>query len=389
MDNDFDCSIDFNNVTNSSVVIIDDIVENIRLLNRMLKDAGFRTYSFQSGEEALQSLELYPPDIVLLDVNMPEMNGFEVARKMKEIPSLKDIPIIFVTAMNDVNSKVQAFSVGGVDYITKPFAFEEVCARVKAHLKIAFFAKHSAQYNAYLKDKLEQEYEERLRIQEKLIILHKNKFSAQMAVVEIMTGFVETNTAVLGRSIRRVQSLCGKICGKLMRNNEFSDILNEDFLDDIIYASALYDCGMGTLSSNLLGSKMKYTPTNRKDMEKHTQSGASILLRAKDKFPDNSMLKMAVELALMHHERFDGSGYPKGFSGTQIPLSVRILSVADVYDALLTDSGYRQRYTVKGAITAITNTWAKQFDPKVLEAFLDVINIAEEEEFLAKSLRKK
>ncbi len=370
-------------LSDCSVAVIDDVLENVKILSAMLKDAGFHSFAFLSGREALQSMEIYPPDIVLLDVSMPDMNGFEVARAMKASHVLKDVPIIFVTALSDIESKIEAYKSGGVDYITKPFAFEEVRARVETHLKISRIQRYTNKYNAYLKAELEREYKRTLEAQEQLINLHKNNFNAQMAVIEIVTGFVEINSSQLNRSIQRVQSLCGKMTTYLARQPKYSGIITSEFLNDIIFASALYDCGMAGLPKNLINSMQKYSPSDREEMQNHTHVGSSILWRAREKFPDNSMLKMAVELAASHHERYDGSGYPNGLRGESIPLCSRILAVADVYDALISNVQYRIQYTVKGAISTITKMWSSKFDPNVLAAFQACIEVEKEEELLS------
>ncbi len=386
----FDKTYDWNNLKNSSVAIIDDVIDNIKLLNNMLKDSGYYPYVFHSGVEALQSLELSPPDIVLLDINMPGMDGFEVAQRMKNISSLKHTPIIFVTALDDVASKVKAFRSGGVDFITKPYVFEEVRSRVETHLRIAKMQKYTEEYNEYLKDQLDQEYQKTIAAQEQLIALHKNNFDAQIAVIEIVTGIVEVSVSQLGRSTKRVQSLCGKMANYLSRQKRFSDSIDSIFLTDIIYASALYDCGMASLEHRLISGNLKYSSIDRREMEKHTSAGASILWRARERFPQSSMLKMAVDLAATHHERFDGSGYPNGLEGETIPLCSRILTIADVYDALISNRQYRIQYSVKSALSTIRDRWAKQFDPDVLEAFLAVVDIEEDEAILrTKALRIK
>ncbi len=381
----FELNQDWNDLSNSSVAIIDDVVENIKLLNNMLKESGYYTYVFHSGQEALQSLELSVPDIVLLDINMPYMDGFEVANQMKHTAALKQTPIIFVTALDDVASKVRAFQSGGVDFITKPYVFEEVRSRVETHLRIAKMQKYTNEYNAYLKAKLEQEYQKTIETQKQLIALHRNNCDAQMAVIDIVTGIVEVSVSQLGRSTKRVQGLCGKVTNYLSRKSKFAEEITPTFLSDILYASAMYDCGMASLSQRLIESKLRYSSLDRKEMEKHTKVGATILWRARERFPQSSMLKMAVELAATHHERYDGSGYPDGLTGEAIPLSARILSVADVYDALISNSQYRVQYSVKSAISTITNRWVKQFDPDVLEAFLAVVDVESDEDQLRKS----
>ncbi len=378
----FDKNYDWNDLKNSSVAIIDDVVDNIKLLNNMLKDSGYYPYVFHSGAEALQSLELSPPDIVLLDINMPGMDGFEVAQRMKKIPTLNHTPIIFVTALDDVASKVKAFRSGGVDFITKPYVFEEVRSRVETHLRIAKMQKYTENYNEHLKKQLEQEYQKTIATQEQLIALHKNNFSAQIAVIEIVTGIVEISVSQLGRSTKRVQSLCGKMAKYLSRKSRFADEIDSIFLADIIYASALYDCGMASLERRLVNGNLKYSSIDRGEMERHTSAGASILWRAREKFPQSSMLKMAVDLAATHHERYDGSGYPSALERDSIPLCSRILSIADVYDALISRRQYRIQYSVKSALATIRDRWAKQFDPDVLEAFLAVVDVEEDEAIL-------
>lgn len=357
----------FVNTSGDRVAIIDDVVENIRLLNRMLKDEGFVTYAFQSGRDAITSLSILPPDIILLDINMPDMDGYTTARLMKEKEQLREVPIIFISALSETQDKLSAFQAGGVDYITKPFVLEEVRARVETHLKIARLQAALNQKNQELTRQLDKQYQTLIETQEKMIRLQNENLDAQVAIIEALVGFAEVGSAQQHRPIKQVQTACARLLGEMRRNPAYMELLNEEFMRNFLYAAALYDIGMAGMTGRdehfLHGQRNKQGAA-----ERHTTIGALMLYKIIEKFPENEMLKMAVEMAQNHHENYDGSGYPQGIKGQEIPLVARVIAVVDAYFELVG----QQRYSPQGALHTIRGIWSPRFDPDVVQAFAAV-----------------
>jgi len=341
------------------IMIVDDEPANLQVLATILKNKKYKVRPASGGKQALQGDQMEPPDLILLDINMPDMNGYEVCEKLKASENLKEIPVIFISALNETMDKVKAFSAGAVDYVTKPFHIEEVLARVETHLKLHFFQLELEKYNQKL---------------EELVLEQVRAISeSQMATIFALAKLAESRDDETGRHQERVQSYCKVLCGQMAKQNRYSNSIGHAFTVEIFHASPLHDIGKVAIPDKILLKEGKLTPEEFEVMKKHAVYGAETLKQVHDKYPNNSFINMGIEIARFHHEKWDGGGYPDGLSGENIPLSARIMSVADVYDALRTKRCYKPSLTHNESSRIIIEDTEKRFDPSVIEAFSKVL----------------
>lgn len=317
-----------------SVLVVDDTVENIDILTGVLKDE-YNVKAATNGNAALKIAEKTLPDIILLDVMMPEMNGYEVCSRLKENPITKKIPVIFVTAKDQEGDEVMGFSVGAVDYITKPISPSIVKARIKTHIALAD-----------QKRGLEIEVMEKTREinDTRLEIIKKLGRAAE---------FKDNETGMHVERMSRYSYLIAKEYG-----------LEESQCILLMNAAPMHDIGKIGIPDNVLKKAARLDSDEWKIMEGHSEIGAEILGDSK-----SELIGTAKILAMQHHEKWDGTGYPKGIKGDEINIFARITAVADVFDALTSRRPYKQGWPIQEAVDYIKSESGEQFDPKVVEAF--------------------
>ncbi len=346
----------------ATIMVVDDTPENLVLLARILKPEGYKVLTLPDGKMAIDAVRSQPPDLILLDVMMPGLDGYEICSLLKAEAATAAIPVIFISALSDPLDKVEAFRSGAVDYITKPFNLMEVNARVRAQLDLRFLQKALQELNASLQRKVEEQVRE---ISE-----------AQLILITAMTKLVEARDDATGRHIERTQRLCRFMAERLLGKPEYSGIVDEGFVENIYNASPLHDIGKVAIKDSILLKPGKLLPEEFEEMKRHTTIGKEYLGRALEKSPGNKYLKMGMEIAGNHHEKWDGSGYPAGLSGEAIPLSARIMALVDVYDALRSKRVYKDSFSHEKAVSIITEGKGQHFDPGLVEVFL-----ADEREF--------
>jgi putative two-component system response regulator len=339
----------------STVMVVDDTPGNLKFLGQVLHSAGYRVVQFPNGQMALQAAARNPPDLILLDIMMPGMDGFEVCQKIKLDASLQDIPVIFISALDDTESKLMAFSQGGVDYVTKPFQAEEVLARVKTHLSLKWMQGELKRYTNYL---------ERL-VQEKV---HEIADS-QLATILAVSQLAEFRDDETGRHIERTRTFCKLLARQLQSSNQ-DDGIQDSFIQNIYHASPLHDIGKVGVADSILLKPGKLTSEEFEIIKTHTIIGARTLERVRERYPQNAFVNMGITLTRSHHEKWDGSGYPDGLSGEDIPLSGRIMALADVYDALRSKRPYKEPFSHAQSLKIIKKDTGSHFDPAVVKAFL-------------------
>lgn len=348
----------------STIMVVDDTPANLRMIDEMLRGLGYRVVAFPKGELAVKAAHRNPPDLILLDIRMPEMDGYEVCRQIKVNSQLQDIPIIFISALRETMDMVKAFQVGGVDYVTKPFRFEEVHARVETHLKIRRMQKELEKHNLHLQELVEEQVRE---ISE-----------AQMAMIFALAKLAESRDDDTGKHLERVQSYCRLIAEALIENRHYPNRLDRRFAKNIFYASPLHDIGKVGISDNILLKPGKLTAEEYEIMKTHTLIGARTLEAVREKYPNNDFINMGIEIARWHNEKWDGSGYPDGLSGEKIPLSARIMTIADVYDALRSKRCYKPAYSHEKATEIMQKDAGTHFDPLLVEIYMSLENQFEE-----------
>lgn len=337
-------------------MVVDDTPANLKLLEEMLDGQGHRALMFPSGAMALRAIAKNPPDLILLDIMMPEMNGFEFCQKLKEDTKIKDIPVIFLSAMSDMESKVKAFTMGGVDYVTKPFHFEEIRARIETHLNLRKMHLENEKKNQHLED----------LVQEKI----KEISASQLATIFAVSKLAESRDDETGQHIERTQTFCRILSQKLLDHPRYGARLSPAFVENMYHASPLHDIGKVGIMDNILLKPGKLTPEEFEIMKTHTLIGSSTLQTVHSKYPNNTFLNMGIEIARSHHEKWDGSGYPDGLTGENIPLSARIMAVADVYDALRSKRPYKEPFSHRQSYDIMVKGAGNHFDPVVIETFI-------------------
>jgi putative two-component system response regulator len=357
-----------NENSTTCIMVVDDSEVNLRLLTEMLSGRGYRVKPFSSGEVALKAAQAEPPDLVLLDIEMPGMNGFEVCTALKTNELLREIPVLFISALHETETKVSAFKYGALDYITKPFRFDEVDARVKTHLKLSRLQKELEKHNRQLEDLVAEQVRE--------------LSDSQMATIIALAKLAESRDDTTALHIERVRTFCKTLAQAMLVLPDFDNRLDEAFTEDIYHASALHDIGKVGIPDAVLLKPGRLLPMEFEIFKTHTVLGAETLGTVHKSYPKNKVLRMAMDIARHHHEKWNGSGYPDSLSGTDIPLSARIMALADVYDALCSKRPYKEAFSHAKALEIITRDNVDDFDPEVMEAFLKV------EKQFAKILKK-
>ena len=338
-----------------NILVVDDTPENLRVLCSMLKQQGYRARPIPGGKLALQAVKIEPPDLILLDITMPEMNGYEVCSRLKADPVTRQIPVIFISALTELDDKIKAFKAGGLDYITKPFQFEEVQARVETHLKLNQLQRILQIYSRRLED----------LVQEKVAELSQS----QMSTIEALAQLTESRDECTGGHIKRIQVMSRMLAERLGALEHHRRTINATFLDCIFHASALHDIGKVAIADAILRKPGRLTPEEMTEMKKHTSHASQTLRVARDRYPGNSFLNMGIAIARSHHERWDGTGYPDGLLGEDIPLSARIMAVVDVYDALRSKRPYKDGLPHEKTRQIILADSGTQFDPECVSVF--------------------
>ncbi len=337
------------------ILVVDDMPQNVRMLGERLKRMGYAVCTASSGVEALAQAAAHAPELILMDINMPDMDGYEVCRRLKEDPQLRKIPVLFISALIDTDDKVEAFNAGGVDYVTKPFEFKEVNARVKTHLELR---------------RLQSELERHSLHLEELVALKVREISqAQRSMIVALAKLSESRDDDTGTHMERVRGVCKVVAATLQRCDEHSDIINDIFVENIFHTSPLHDIGKVGISDTILLKPGKLTPEEFSIMKTHTTIGAETLQSVAAQFPDNAFVSMGIEIARSHHERWDGNGYPDGLAGDAIPVAARIMAIADVYDALRSKRCYKDAFSHEKSRNIILEGAGTQFAPMATTAF--------------------
>jgi putative two-component system response regulator len=340
------------------ILIVDDTPDNVQLLGGLLKAQGYKIRVALSGRLALQAAQHAAPDLVLLDISMPGMDGYEVCGHLKKDEILRNVPVVFISAMNEPVDKVKAFGAGGVDYITKPFNAEEVKARVQTHLRLRALQGELEKYNRHLQDLVQAQV--------------KEIADSQMATIFALAKLAESRDEGTGAHLERVQVFCRMLAARLGELPKYRAVINASYIDNIFHASPLHDIGKVAIPDRILQKHGELSPEEFAVMKSHTAQGVATLEAVQKQYPRNDFITVGIEIAKAHHERWDGLGYPSGLEGEAIPLCARIMAVADCYDALRSKRVYKEPFSHAKSRDFIAGESGKRFDPDVVRAFLDI-----------------
>ncbi|MDL2267482.1 two-component system response regulator [Desulfovibrio sp. OttesenSCG-928-G15] len=342
-----------------TILVVDDTPDNITLLCSLLGDQ-YRNKVATNGAKALKIAHAEPhPDLILLDIMMPEMDGYEVCRRLKEDTNTENIPVIFLTAKTQEGDETKGFELGAVDYITKPIVPPILMARVHTHLALRDARKFLEQQN----EVLEEQVEERTR----------QLAALQDAIIIAMASLAETRDNDTGHHIRRTQHYVRELALCLKRQPKFSEIIDDDFVAIIYKTAPLHDIGKVGVPDRVLLKPGRLTEDEFEEMKLHTVHGRDAIITAeKSMEAPVSFLITARDIAYCHHEKWDGTGYPQGLAGESIPLPARLMAIADVYDALITKRIYKDAMPHEEAVKIIEAGRGTHFDPDAVDAFSEI-----------------
>lgn len=336
---------------NSRILIVDDVPANIQVLVSILKEDGYQISVATSGKQALELVEKVHPDLLLLDIMMPEMDGYEVCRRLQADETTRHIPVLFITALADAEDEAKGLALGAVDYITKPIHPELVRARVRNHLELK-------QYQNQLEETV------RLRTRELQL--------TQAVMIESLATLAEYRDPETGGHIKRTQNYVKVLAVKLKDHPRFSDALDDATIEMLYQSAPLHDIGKVGVRDVVLLKNGKLSDDEFTIMKKHTEFGNEALRITEQKLGKSTFLHHAREFAYTHQEKWDGSGYPRGLQGDEIPISGRLMAVADVYDALISKRIYKPPMPHEKAVQIIAEGKGSHFDPDVVDAFLEL-----------------
>ena len=349
----------------ATVLVVDDTPDNLMLIADLLRNR-YRVKAANSGEKALRLLQGDAlPDLILLDIMMPGLSGYDVAKQLKRAPRTRNIPIIFLTAMAAAEDEIRGLGLGAADYITKPIIPPVLLARVETQIKV----KAAADFLRDQNDFLEQEVQRRTR----------EVTAIQDVTIHAMASLAETRDNETGNHIRRTQHYV-KLMAELLREHpRFGHFLDEETIKLLFKSAPLHDIGKIGIPDRILLKPGRYTAEEFEIMKTHTTLGRDAIQHAEDQLGITvDVLQLAKEIAYSHQEKWDGSGYPQGLAGDDIPISARLMALADVYDALISRRVYKPGMPHAQAVEIIREGRGAHFDPDICDAFL-----AHSERFLA------
>lgn len=349
-----------------TILMIDDVKLNLATARDVLKDE-YILHEAMSAREGFAVLENVVPDLILLDIVMPEMDGYEMITQLKDSRRLRNIPVIFLTAETDPKSEVKGFDLGAADFIGKPFVAEVMKRRIETQLELA-------QYQQSLEKIVEQKVEENEKLQDML--------SAGFAEL------VESRDGVTGGHVKNTSIYYAAFVRYLKTVPLYKEEVTDEFIKLSIRSAPLHDIGKIGIDDYVLRKETSLEKKEMEYMKTHSELGGQTFHKIRKTFVENEFLKIAEHMALYHHERWDGMGYPMGLSGTKIPLEARIMSIVDVYDALTSKRPYKEPFSHEKACEIILDGRGKQFDPDLVDEFMKAQDIMRDRLEHKEELRK-
>jgi len=352
------------------ILIVDDQLPNIELLEAYLLPLGYKIFKAENGEEALLILSGNQIDLILLDVMMPGMDGFEVTRRIRQDGVLRRIPIILVTALRETQDRVKGIEAGCDDFISKPIDKLELLARVRSLLKVKAYNDLMLNYRKELESEVNARTEELKHAFESLKI-------ASLDTIYRLSMAAEYKDEATGAHIKRMSRYSAAVARRMGQD--------ESMVETILYAAPMHDLGKIGIPDGILMKPSELSPVEWEIMKQHTVIGATILQGS-----DSEFIRLAETVARCHHEKWDGSGYPEGLKGIEIPIAARIVAIADVFDTLTSKRPYKGPFSIERSLAIIREEKGRHFDPEVVDAFfaiqdeiLTTINLFDDTEYKA------
>lgn len=334
------------------ILVVDDEDRNRRLMEALLVPLGYEVLLAADGEEALRKVQETPPDVILLDVMMPGISGFDVAKQLKENEETRIIPIVMVTSLQDVENRIKAIEAGADDFLSKPVDKTELQARVHSLVQVKAYNDHMRDYQKELEAEVAKRTEELRQAFEKIK-------TASLDTIYRLSRASEYKDEDTGAHIKRMSNYSAAVARQMG--------LSKDTVETILYAAPMHDVGKIGIPDKILLKPGKLDPEEWEIMKQHAVIGGSILSGS-----DSGFMKLAEVIALTHHEKWDGSGYPRSLVGKATPLAGRIAAIADVFDALISRRPYKEPFPLDKSFAIIREGRGRHFDPEVVDAFFAV-----------------
>jgi putative two-component system response regulator len=348
----------------NTIILVDDSEINLATGKNILR-SFYHVISVPSAAKMFEVLEKVIPDLILLDIEMPEMNGYEAIKKLKADERYADIPVIFLTALNDAGSEVEGFDLGAADYVTKPFSAPMLLKRIEKELLISNREKDLLKTQTELTRHLDNMED---IVQEKAELIMR----LQNAVFDTVVDMVEFRDKYTGGHIVRTQSYLKILLDEMIKEGVYADEVSEWNIYSILSSAKLHDVGKIAVSDVILGKNEKLTQDEFETMKAHVTASVDALERMMKKTGEDDFFNHAIRMAGTHHEKWDGSGYPIGLKGNNIPLEGRLMAIADVYDALISKRQYKEAMPHEKACAIIEEGAGTQFDPVLVDVFRNV-----------------
>ena len=340
------------------VLIVDDVEVNREILSEIVIDMGYSTVLAESGAEALEKVSERLPDLVLSDISMPEMDGYELCRRLKANVKTRNIPIIFISAFDKTTDIVKGFELGGGDYITKPFIPELVKARVNVHLKLHEATQSITEANR----RLQTSVNEQVRQMER----------ERRGVLYALVGVASENSQYGSVYIERMRYNCRILAQSMQLSPQFGDVISDHFVDTVELAAPLCDIGNIGVPIDILQKKAALNDEEWEIMRRHTQIGTKLLGDLNVANDYNDFMQISMDITHYHHENWDGSGYPEGKKGDDIPLAAQIVAMSSMFCALTEDRSFRKSYSQEEALDIMRQEAKQKFNPDIFNIFCKV-----------------
>jgi len=337
------------------IIMVDDNMANLSMGRNMLK-TYYEVYPAPSASKLFEILESVVPDLILLDILMPEMDGYDAMNKIRQDKRLADTPVIFLTAQSDEESELKGFNLGAADYISKPFSAPLLLKRIANQLLIAQQKRDLKDYAENLEKKVYEKTGEIIKLQN--------------SVLATVTDLVEYRDTQTGGHINRTQLYLKTLTEELVKEGPYSDEIKTWDIDIFLNSAQLHDVGKIAIPDHILNKPGKLDPDEFEIMKTHVSIGVDAIQRMMKNMEEYVFLRYALLVAGTHHEKWDGSGYPAGLKGKDIPLAGRLMAIADVYDALISVRPYKKSFTHEEACKIIKDGAGTHFDPVLVEAFM-------------------
>lgn len=338
------------------ILMVDDVSLNHATARAVLEDT-YELYEATSGQEAFEMLRELTPDLILLDVVMPDMNGMEVLNKLKSIPAYREIPVIFLTADTSPEAEVKGFQLGIVDYITKPFVPMVMKKRIETQIELA-------QYQKNLEERVNKKIEEMEQMYDLITVS--------------FAGLVESRDGITGVHLKNTSLYFSVFLGHLKTVTKYKDYLPPSVVKKACRSAPLHDVGKIAIRDSVLQKPASLSAEEFENMKLHAVIGGELFDYLEKKIPDAEFANIASQIAKSHHERWDGKGYPNGLKGEEIPLLARIMAIVDVYDAMTSKRPYKEPISHEKTMAFIAANSGTQFDPGLVNEFLNINNVIKE-----------